>query len=41
MTLYSEMIAVNTYYAREFAGQDDLNSPPAGMPGERDTCTVV
>jgi len=41
VTLYSEMIAVNTYHAREFAGQDDLNSPPAGMPGERDTCTVV
>jgi len=41
VTLYSEIIAINPYHAREFAGQDDLNSPPAGMPGERDTCTVV
>ena len=24
--------AVNTYYVQEFAGQDDLNSPPAWMP---------
>tara|TARA_R110001599_G_scaffold35755_5_gene112725 strand:- start:1920 stop:2045 length:126 start_codon:yes stop_codon:yes gene_type:complete len=39
--LYSEIIAVNTYYVQEFAGQDDLNSPPAWMPGERDTCIVV
>jgi len=39
--LYSEIIAVDAYHAREFAGQNDLNSPPAWMPGERDTCIVV